>query len=357
MNSSLRDCLEPLVVEAMRSYNVPGLVVACRHESGPIFHYARGTDAAGQALAPDALFPVASVTKLATALAVLRLVDESALALDVPLSTYLPEALAAQPGVTVRGLLAHTSGLPYDLDLSWTATVSDVRWEGFAAECLRTPLRFPPGTRVQYSNVAYGLLATIVERLTGQEFRRYFRSQILVPLGVEGYLGDEPPAPPATVLDVRGEYASTEYEPYNTRFWRSLALPWGGLVTTVAGALRIIQAFVPGSSSILTPSTADEAIANQTDGLPGGFLPPLVWRQCWWGLGPDLRGTKDPHWAPKESSPRTFGHAGASGALAYLDPTTRIAWAIGGTRTADNGWLLRWGPKFAATIIREFQTT
>src|ERR671937_2235049 len=95
--------------DAIARRRLPGLLVAVRHEDGDeLWH--QGVDAAGQPLG-GSLFPVASLTKLATALSVLRLVDVGGLGLADPLSRHLPEAGAAQPGVTLRRLLAHTAGL------------------------------------------------------------------------------------------------------------------------------------------------------------------------------------------------------------------------------------------------------
>src|SRR5690349_1152813 len=111
INQNVRNTVE----HVMREARVPGMVLAIARGEQPPDILALGDDALGRPLARDTLFPVASVTKLATALAVLRLADDGALALDDQLSEHLPNALAAQHGVTIRTLLCHTSGLPIDL--------------------------------------------------------------------------------------------------------------------------------------------------------------------------------------------------------------------------------------------------
>ena len=71
-----------------------------------------------------------------------------------------------------------------------------------------------------------------------------------------------------------------------------------------------------------------EATRDQTGGLPGGMIPPLIWDQCPWGLGPQLRGTTMPHFVPRSAAPRSYGHGGASGCVAWLDPTANVAWML-----------------------------
>jgi len=206
----------------------------------------------------------------------------------------------------------------------------------------------PPRRRVQYSNVGYGLLALAVERLRGRPFPQVLAEQVLAPLGVEGYLGGDLPRPAARVRDVRGRAAGTEIEPFNSAFWRALALPWAGLVTTAEGALGLVRAF---AGDFLRPPTRARATSDQTGGLAGGFGGPLLWDPSPWGLGPDLRGHKRPHWAPESASPTSFGHAGSSGCLAWCDPDRGVSWVLIGTRTADSGWLLRQGSKIAAALL------
>jgi len=337
--------------EAMRAGQVPGIVVAVARDTAPVEYHVAGEDAQGQPLAPDSLFPVASITKLATALAVLRLCDAGLLALDDPLEQHLPEAVAARPGVTLHALLCHTAGLPIDVAPTHAPYAQGLDWHTLGMACLLTPLEAPPATRVQYGNVGYGLLALVVERRTGEHFPAALARLVLAPLRIEGYLGDEPPRRPAVLADVRGKHAGTSIEPYNSRFYRSLALPWSGMVTNAAGALALVRAF--RDPQFLNAATATAATSDQTGGLSGGFVEPLFWDPCPWGLGPDLRGAKSPHWVPAAAGSDSFGHSGASGCLAWYAPSADLAWAIFGARTADNGWLLRRSPAISTAILAE----
>lgn len=331
---------------------VPGLVLAAARGAAAPELLAVGTDRDGRILTSDTLFPVASITKLATSLCVLRLVDNGALSLDEPLVRYLPDAVAAeQPRVTLRSLLGHTSGLAIDLAPGEAPYGPGLDWPALGRACLRAPIEAPPGTRVQYSNVGYGLLALAVERVVRRAFREVLRELVVEPLGVEAYLGDEPPRPPARHADVRGSSAGTDVEVYGTPFWRGLAVPWGGMVATVGAALAFLRAFTGWPVDLLRPETRRAATSSQTGDLAGGFLPPLAWSRGLWGLGPELRGDKSPHWAPASASPASFGHAGASGAFAWYDPAVDLAWALVGTRTAENGWLLRRGAAIGAALL------
>jgi CubicO group peptidase (beta-lactamase class C family) len=349
--AGFEDAVRPAIERALTDSRLPGLVVALARGRDEPEYLVSGTDAAGRSLRLDSLFAVASITKLATALAVLRLVDKGLLALDNPLERYLPNARAARNGVTLRTLLSHTSGLPYDLSGEAARYEVGLDWRRLAEACLQTPLESSPWRRVQYSNPGYGLLAIMVEQQTGQDFPEALGTLVLDPLGIEAYLGLEPRRSPAVIADVRGSNRGTDLEPYNSAFWRSLGLPWGGLVTTVGGALRLVRAFQGVPSGFVRSKIIAEAIHNQTGDLGGGQVPPFIWPRCPWGLGPELRDDKTPHWAPPPASPDSFGHAGASGCVAWLEPSADLAWAIFGTRTADSGWLVRHGPTIGAAVL------
>ena len=177
---------------------IRGAVVAVARQDLPIEAIATGVDAAGQPLAPDSLLAVASITKLATALAVLRLAGAGALDIDDSLGQHLPEA-AARDGVTLRGVLCHTAGLADDVSGEAAPYASGLDWPALARACLATPPVGSVGERVRYSNIGPGLLAIIVERLTGKTFSAALDDLVFHPLGLEAYLGVDPPRPPAAL--------------------------------------------------------------------------------------------------------------------------------------------------------------
>jgi beta-lactamase class C len=343
--------VQPVVEEVLRANAVPGLVIAAARGAEPAEHLVVGTDGSGRALAIESLVPVASVTKLATALAVLRLADRGALLLDDALVLHAPDASAADEGITLRTLLCHTAGLRYEVATAWTPGRRRLGWPDLTRAYLAAAPVAPPGTLVNYSNVGYGLLGIVVERVTGQRFPVALDELVLTPLGIEGYLGVEPPRLPARITGDLGEHAGTDREPYNTPHWRAQGSPGGGLVTTAAGALGLVQAFTGQPTEFLSSATLAEATRDQTGGLPGGIMAGVLeWPRCPWGLGVELRGEKTPHLAPAEAAPTSFGHGGASGALVWVDPTVGVAWAMLGTRTFLSWW--RAWPKIGAAVLQ-----
>ncbi|MEM8532859.1 MAG: serine hydrolase domain-containing protein [Chloroflexota bacterium] len=351
MDLPLKDRVRQATEEMLLNTKVPGVVIAVARPNEPTVHLACGVDALGRPLAADSLFPVASVTKLATALATLRLIDAGLLNLDDLLRDHLPYAVAAQSDMTISSLLSHTSGLPVELAAQDATYAVGLDWEKLSQACLQTDLEAPPDTRVQYSNVGYGLLALVIERYTNQPFPDALTTLVLEPLSIEGYLGVEPPYTPATIAGVRSSHTGTILEPFNSAFWRGLALPWAGMLTNVDGALALVRAFQGFPHGFLSPQLVALATSNQAGNLGGGLYPPLMWEHCPWGLGPELHGDKTPHWVPPEAGAASFGHSGASGCLAWADPVSQVAWAILGSQTADNGWLLRRSGTISSAIL------
>jgi len=337
-----------------QAFSTPGLAAIIAPDDGPTTSLFIGTDGAGDAIRDDTLFPIASASKLALGLAVLALVDRGAVALDEELAKYLPKAVAAQPGVTVRALLSHTSGLPLEYDLSLTHYDQTLAWPQIGAACLKTPLAHRPTSRVQYSNVGFALLALVIERVTGQDFKTVLAESVFEPLGIEAYIGRSLPRRPAVVVDMNSAHVGTKLEPYNSEFWFRLGTPWAGIYSTAAGLLALLLAYTRPEGGIISGTTALEARRDQTGGLPGGFgstdpflgfssSNAITWDPCAWGLGLELRGTKRPHWSPPSAAPDSFGQIGASGCLAWYDPNARVGWVALSPRTTDNGWLLRHG--------------
>ena len=126
-----------------------------------------------------------------------------------------------------------------------------------------------------YGNVAYGLLAQVAESVTQDDFARVLQDLVLNPLHIEGYLGAEPPRAPMKLADVRSRHAGTDIEPYNSRYYRALALPWSQLVTTPKGALNLVRAYAGVPRDFLSDALRQEAVSNQTNDLPGGYGGPF----------------------------------------------------------------------------------
>ena len=152
-------------------------------------------------LTADAVFQTASMAKPFTATAVLQLRDAGRLRLDDAVARHLPGF--PFPGITIRHLLTHTSGLP-DLELfeGLVAAQPDHVVTGAdlipALTAWKKPLASSPGERFSYSNTNYQLLALLVEKVSGRPFGSYVRAHIFAPAGMRSsyILGTAPLAGP-----------------------------------------------------------------------------------------------------------------------------------------------------------------
>lgn len=233
----------------------------------------------------DRPFPLASVTKLFTALAVLVAHEEGIVELDEP--------VAAVPGATVRDLLCHAAGLPFE-EGPW----SHVR------------------LRRSYSNVGYQLLGDLVEARAGFPFAEYLHEAVCDPLGMRLAQLIGPPGS-GMVADARDV----------TRLARELRRP-----TLIATATW------KAMTSVQYPDLAGI--------LPGyGRQAPNPW-----GLGPEIRGTKTPHWSSPDNSPATFGHFGRSGTLVWVDPVADVA-VVALTDRDFGAWSVEEWPRLATEVL------
>jgi CubicO group peptidase (beta-lactamase class C family) len=133
----------------------------------------------------DTMYGIGSNTKQFTAAAIMLLRDSGKLDVDAPVSRYLPDMPHGRE-VTIRNLLTHTGGyaefteLP-DVDrLGARPATNDEILDTVVA----SPLGFKPGTKWQYSNTGFVMLATIVERLSGMSYADFLRTRIFEPLGM-----------------------------------------------------------------------------------------------------------------------------------------------------------------------------
>jgi CubicO group peptidase (beta-lactamase class C family) len=229
---------------------------------------------------------LASVSKPVTAFALLVAVEEGVLDLDAP---------AGPPGSTLRHLLAHASGLPFDGS---------------------TPIA-PPGKRRVYSNEGFRVAGELLAAEAEMPFADYVRAAVCAPLGI----GLDPYGHPGA-----GFHACLD---------DVLALGRELLRPTVVGA--------------------DTHRAMTTVQFPGldGVLPDFGrFSPLDWGLGVEIRGDKEPHWSGVRTSPLTFGHFGGSGTFLWVDPTRGIACAALTTREFGP-WAKEAWPRLSEAVASE----
>ena len=233
----------------------------------------------------DRRFRWASVTKLVTALAVLDAVEDGVIGLEEP---------AGPPGATVRHLLAHAAGLPFEGEV----------------------VLAKPGTRRIYSNPGFDILGELLAECDDEPVGEALRRRILDPLGM----------------------ARTELV---TRASEGLHGPLADLASFARELLR---------PTLVTRATLDLATQTAFPGLVGvlpgvGRFDPLAW-----GLGFELRDNKTPHWTGTRNSPGTFGHFGGAGGFLWVDPT--LDRALGVLTDRDFGsWALEAWPRLSDDVI------
>jgi CubicO group peptidase (beta-lactamase class C family) len=234
----------------------------------------------------DVVLRWASVTKLLTAYACLVAAEEGTLDLDEP---------AGPPGSTVRHLLAHASGLPFEAG---------------------GPIG-RPGARRVYSSAGYEVLAETLAARAGMPFVEYLSAAVLEPLGLRAELRGSPAA------DL-----------------------WGSLDDLVLFARELL------APRLIAPETLEEATSVAFPGL-AGVLPDFGRQDPNdWGLGFELRDGKQPHWTGTRNSPRTFGHFGGSGTFLWVDPDVRLACACL-TDLEFGGWAKDAWPRLSDAVLAE----
>lgn len=138
---------------------------------------------------PDAVMPLASLSKPFAASAVLALAADGYLALDDPVGQHLDVLDATWAAVRIKHLLMHSAGLPAEIhNRNWAG---DPRFEPIErSELIRRVNHFqpdhPPGEGYNYSNVTYNLVAAVIEQVTGQPWESFLHDRLLKPAGIEG---------------------------------------------------------------------------------------------------------------------------------------------------------------------------
>ncbi len=229
---------------------------------------------------------LASVSKPVTALAVLVAAEEGVLDLD--------EA-AGPPGATVRHLLAHTSGLPFDGGM---------------------PIA-QPGRRRIYSNEGFRVLGDHVAKRAEMPFADYVRAAVVEPLGIS--------------LDPAGH-------------------PGAGMHASLDDVLALGREFL--APRLVAGETHAEMVSVQFPGLDGVLPDYGRFRPLDWGLGVELKGEKSPHWSGSRTSPATFGHFGGSGTFLWVDPERELACAALTTREFGD-WAKEAWPRLSDAVLEE----
>jgi CubicO group peptidase (beta-lactamase class C family) len=171
----------------MAGNGVPGLAVAVTRDTRIVHLRGYGDAGNGRPVTPDTQFLVASLSKSFTALAVLQLVEDGRVDLDLPVAAYLPGFTVADPAktarITVRMLLNQTSGMA-DAGFPEVGRPEPVSIADRVASLRVAELVSQPGTAFHYFEPNYAVLARLVEVVGGRPFPDYLRAHVLAPLGM-----------------------------------------------------------------------------------------------------------------------------------------------------------------------------
>ncbi len=296
---------------------------------------------------PRTLFNLYSASKAMTAMVVHLLDERGLLHLDDPVAEYLPEfGKNGKDWITLRHILTHRAGIPaipdnvrVDLDL-----IADP-WRVVRLLCDARPVS-APGRRLAYHALTGGfIVGAVVERITGQDIRSFWRSEVLDPLGFEHLsLRRRPPptwarsprtcspgrppsrsTPPSSRRRSASASARRAQLSNDPRFLTAI-VPAGNVIGTANEASRFFQLLLEGGEldgvRIFGRRTVQRAIMEQTFleidstiGLPVrygmGFMLGSKWLSLW---GPD--------------TPRAFGHVGFTSVSVYADPDRDISVAL-----------------------------
>lgn len=271
----------------------------------------------GLAKSIDDVFLLASISKPMSLAALMTLYDQGHFRLEDPVKRFIPEFTGDdRDQVTIRQLLTHVSGLPDQLPENQSLRSRQAPLTEFVEKAIHTPLLFKPGTQYRYSSMAILLAAEVAQRISGIGFLDFTNETVFKPLAMKrsalglGQLKLEETmqcqvdqaAPEAGGGDPRAK----DWD-WNSRYWRTLGSPWGGVHGSAPDVARFLGEFLHPSGMLLKPETARLMLSNHN---PDGLTPR--------GLGFNIGRAA----GSRGCSEKTFGHSGATGTLAWADPAT-----------------------------------
>jgi serine-type D-Ala-D-Ala carboxypeptidase len=305
------------------------------------------------AVNPTTLFDLASLTKVvATTTTAMLLYERGLLDLEAPVSAIVPEFTTDKEKdprrheITVRMLLAHSSGLPaYEKLFLKARTRNELLKAAFT-----TPLAADPVTRAQYSDIGFIILGLALERLADESLDRFCQREIFAPLAMTTTTFN-PPAelrakipPTSDHRSFRQRIIQGEVYDENASVLGGVA-PHAGLFSTAADLAKFAQAMLNQGNRILRPETV--TLFTRREPTPPGSTRALGW---------DTPST--PSLSGKYFSPQSFGHLGYTGTSLWIDPTRQLSVTLLTNRTwpdSSNQAINQIRPKFHDAIIEALE--
>ena len=330
-----RRALDTFVAAQMRAGAIPGLAIGIARAGRVLCTrgYGLADIADGRRVTTESMFHIASVTKTVTATGIMMLVEQGLIALDDPVNRHLDFAVAnpAASGVpiTVRQLLMHTSSLSdetyYKVDFRTPGQDASVPLDQFLKNYLvpggahytaaGSYSAATPGQAYDYSNVGYGLLGYLGERVVGMDFRTYLDQHLFQRLDMK--------RPSWTIAGVPSHLRVVPYEPTDDgpRPVAAVGSPdWPGSMirTSISGLMPFVAAAANGGVAGRTRMLGAAAMAQMLEmHAPAGLPSWLTGQGLAWMESPEAEARRINHWG---GDPGVF-------TAAYLDPaaTTGIA--------------------------------
>jgi len=310
-------------------------------------------DANAPAVTTGTIFDLGSVSKVvATTTMAMLLYERGLLDLDAPLPAIVPEFIrdaandSRRREITVRMVLAHSSGLPAHEKLFLKART---RVELLEA-ALNTPLTAAPGDRAEYSDIGFMILGIALERVADEALDRFCQREVFAPLAMAA-TAFTPPTEirrhiPPTVDDkqFRGRIIQGEVQDENASVLGGVA-PQAGVFSSAADIAKFANTMLSGGHPILRPETI--ALFTRREAAPAGTSRTLGW---------------DTPSAPSQSgkyfSPQSFGHLGYTGTSLWIDPARQLSITLLTNRTwpdCSNHAIKQVRPKFHDAAIEALE--
>jgi CubicO group peptidase (beta-lactamase class C family) len=311
---------------AARAFPACSLAVTFRGEL--VVHKALGRftyDPASPEVSTASIFDLASLTKVvATTAMAMILYERGLLDLEAPVTAIVPEFAGDDDHrreITLRMLLAHSSGLPaYEKLFLRAQTRADL-----LEAALSTPLAAAPGARAEYSDVGFITLGVVLERLADESLDAFCQREIFGPLGMTHTtfnptraLKDSIP-PTADDRTFRHRIIQGEVQDENASILGGVA-PHAGLFSTAEDLAIFAHAMLNGGHPILRSSTVE--LFSRRESAPEGTSRALGWDT------PSAQSQSG-----KYFSPRSFGHLGYTGTSLWIDPERQLSIALLTNRT------------------------
>lgn len=345
------DAMDRMFEAATNNKEIPGVVAAVVNKDRVLYLKAFGKQDVGKniPMAKDTVFRIASMTKPVTSVAIMMLVEQGKLRLDDTASQYLPalkgrEVIAtfnekdgtyttrpAKQEITIRHLLAHTSGFGYSFANATIATLQ----QKTGKDQRDLPLLFDPGTKWQYSH-STAALGEIIEKLTGQSLEDYFQAKIFRPLGMIDTSFQLPAEKAGRLVTIHQRDANGLTESPNPAKYTPTARGDGGLVSTAADYAIFVQMLLNEGSwngaRLLKSETVRSMASNQIGAVVVGEMPaviPKVSAAFPFGAGKDKFGlgfqiTMTEGKASNERSAGSYTWAGIFNTHFWVDPKRSI---------------------------------